>query len=165
MSIMCSSIYYITLNLKESAKVSSSPGKTMAQDNKIQEKAAQMGKSSAIEMDIEFPSPFHRTSWVSQHREKSWEVVGHRGWLVPAVPDRGGAWVAPLGQEAPGPPKRELCDGISYAGGAQTSHVPLGRKERQQDKARFTVWQQWEKGEQETNPQNTPWSRRPWRPK
>lgn len=52
--------------------------------------------SPATEVDVEFPSPFHRTNWVSQQREKCWEAVRHRGCLMWAVL-REEAWVVPGG--------------------------------------------------------------------
>lgn len=99
MLLICSGIYNITLNLKEIAKVSSFPGKTMAQDLGRNSSDGQITcKSPPTEVDIECPSPFHRTDWVSQHREKSWEVVEPRGWLVRAVPRGGGpGWPAGSG--------------------------------------------------------------------
>lgn len=52
--------------------------------------------SPATEVDVEFPSPFHRTNWVSQQREKCWEAVRHRGCLMWAVLHEE-AWVVPGG--------------------------------------------------------------------
>lgn len=70
--------------------------------------AQDVGRSSSdreitcTQVGIELLSPMglHRTDWVRQHREKSWEVVGHRGWLVRAVSHQGGpgwlCWVRRL---------------------------------------------------------------------
>lgn len=94
--------------------------------------------SPATEVDVEFPSPFHRTNWVSQQREKCWEAVRHRGCLMWAVL-REEAWVVPGGlggwtvRRLEGQ-LREDCDiEISYVGGAHPSHIPLGRKEERME--------------------------------
>jgi len=70
--------------------------------------------SPAAEEDVEFPSPFHRTDWVSWHGGKAgrlWDTGAgwSRQWPVE------GAWVAPLGQGAPGSLERGLWGGISCA--------------------------------------------------
>lgn len=121
--------------------------------------------SPATEVDVEFPSPFHRTNWVSQQREKCWEAVRHRGCLMWAVL-REEAWVVPGGLGARTVRRlegelREDCDIESVMLGVPTQATyhwegrkngrergrqaarkegrKESRKEGRTDRARFTV--------------------------
>lgn len=131
--------------------------------------AQDLGRSSldgenppATEVDVEFPSPFHRTNWVRQHRQKCWEGVKHRRCLMWAGP-RGEAWVVAGGprgvdcQDVSGSVLRENCDIESVMLGVPTQATSpwegrkkgrkggrqVGRREERKagrkDKARFTV--------------------------
>lgn len=76
--------------MKETAKVSSLLGKSVAQD--LGRSSLDGENSPAAEVGVELPSPFYRTNWVSQHRQKFSEVV--MTWAVL----RGEAWVVPGGR-------------------------------------------------------------------
>lgn len=104
--LICSGIYNIALNLKETAKVPRTPGKSTAQD---------LGRSSSDEQItcnwtgrwVSIPLP------QNQLGQPAWrqELGGCRiqGLAGPGSAPLGG-WGIPFGQEAPGPPKRELWD-------------------------------------------------------
>lgn len=136
----------------------------------------------AAEEDADFPSPFHRTNWFSQHRAKCWEVVKRRGCLIWAVL-RGEARVGPggLGGGVPGgsrvnwertvtlnqfcwecPPKPHPTGMEGRKGDRETDRKETGRKDRQsQVRCVTAAGERWV----QEQAQSTPWSQRPQRPK
>lgn len=125
--LICSGIYNIALNLKETAKVPRTPGKTTAQD---------LGRSSSDEQItcnwtgrwVSIPLP------QNQLGQPAWrqELGGCR------IQGLAGPGSAPLGG---------LGDPVWSGGSRATQERAVGCEQLQ-----FTVWQQWEKGEHESKP-------------